>query len=530
MPYQTTPPVNLAEFGLILDKPSNSTPPNAWSDSLNMRAKDDSVQGVLAFTDGFAINDNYNGAIINAKPFAVTQYTPAGASFLNIAYVIESQKTGEVGKGRVFLYQKNDDITYEITNATDDAAFTIDYKYPPQIFVFNEVLIVNPGTGVPQFMLLTDTGIGTGLQPLPGWDDAFPNRYARVMRAFGNRLVAMNFFDDAGTTSTSDDAEYPVLFAWSNPVALIGSLADNTATDPDTSGAQWQKSTVNSSGFNFLIATPGPILDGFLLGEEFIAFKSDSVVRVIPNGLDFEFQSMFEDDGILSTRCSANIGNTQQIVVGNYGIYMHDGRGDKQDLGKGLFQDSLFNSIKPADKDRTFVFHQTRDKEIWICFSSTTNTGDGCDTAYVFDYLSSKMHIRGLPNITDMFETEVNGVLEIYATQPNTKQIQTLDPDTLVSSGYIRLDNKPLGGTTTSRDVIEVHIVSKDNINFAIHGDYKPETDNPDFTDILFNPTTDYKVNVRENGKYFSFKLTMDSNKNPMLTMLSLHMRDVGRR
>ena len=78
----------------------------------------------------------------------------------------------------------------------------------------------------------------------------------------------------------------------------------------------------------FLNATPGKILDGGQLGEFFIAYKTDSVVRIRETGDSsiLAFESIFEDDGIYSTRCFANIGNSQHLVVGNYGIYIHDGK------------------------------------------------------------------------------------------------------------------------------------------------------------------------------------------------------------
>ena len=92
MPFQITDLFNMSEYGLVTDIPSNNTPPTAWNDSLDVRPKDGSVQGVYDFVDSFAINDLYNGGSIDAKPVAVTQWTPAGSRFLNIAYVIESQR------------------------------------------------------------------------------------------------------------------------------------------------------------------------------------------------------------------------------------------------------------------------------------------------------------------------------------------------------------------------------------------------------------------------------------------------------
>ena len=341
----------------------------------------------------------------------------------------------------------------------------------------------------------------------------------------------MNFHKGQRTSTLNDDKDFPVLFAWSNPVAVIGSLADDTSSDPSTSGAQWQKSTTNTAGFNFLVATPGGILDAYQLGDELFAYKSDAVVRVSPtNDGDFDFASILEDDGIYSTRCVAQIGNSQQIVMGNYGVYIQDGRGDKTDLAKGIFQDALYNDIKPADKDRTFVFHQTRDKEVWFCYSSLTNTGEGCDTAFVYDYKEQKVHKRSLPNITDMFETEINGVLSIYATKPDTKQIQILSMTGMVAGGYLELRDKALGNRKGSRDIIEVLIDSEEAVKLSLFGELNIKNTTPFPDDLDFDPETDYKVDVRINGKFFSFRLTMNGTTNPKLTTIAVRIREVGRR
>ena len=521
MPFNTSEPINMAEFGLVTDVPSNSTAIAAWSDSLNVRAKDSSVQGVYKFEDSFAINDNYNGASIDAKPVAITQWTPAGSDHLNIAYIIESQKAGEVGKGRVFVFNANTSVTAEITNATADDTFTIDHKYPPQIFVFNELLIVNPGTGTPQHITADATTNGN-LDDLPGFAALAGTSYPRVMRPFKNRLVAMNWYDDKGTSSTTDDTYHPIDFVWSSNITGIGSL----------SGATWQLSTTNSAGDAFLTATPGKILDGKQLGDYFIVTKSDSVVRVTDTGDSniLRFDSILEDDGAYSTDCIANIGNSEQLIIGNYGVYIHDAQGNSKPIAKGVFQDALFAAVKASERDRSFVFLQTRDKEVWFNFSSKTNTGGGCDTAFVFDYHSSKLHKRTLPNVTDIYEAEIDGELKIFATSPDTKQILELSTSTYEADGYFIIADKDLGDPLHTKDISDIIVNSEDNIKIAVDGTYFLKDAKTYLDEYTFDSSEDFKVDVRSNGKYFSMRVTMDGAKNPKLTTMAFNLRIAGRR
>ena len=521
MPFQITDLFNMSEYGLVTDIPSNNTPPTAWNDSLDVRPKDGSVQGVYDFVDSFAINDLYNGGSIDAKPVAVTQWTPAGSRFLNIAYVIESQRTGEVGRGRVFVYNTQTSATVDITSTSASNSFLIDLEYPPQLFVFNEVLIMNPGTGVPQYISADATTSGQ-LVILPGFAELAGTSVPRVMRAFKNRLIALNWYDDQGDTDPTNDTFQPIDFVWSSNITNIGSL----------DGATWQAATTNTAGDAFLTATPGRILDGVQLGEDFMVYKSDSVVRVHETGdsLVLGFQSLLEDDGAYHTGCIANIGNSQHFVVGNYGIYIHDGRGDKQDIAKGIFQEALFSSVDPARRDLSFVFQQTRDKEVWFCFSTVGNTGGGCDEAFVYDYNAKKVHRRTLPNVLDLYETEVNGQLRIFGASPDTKQILELSADTYVADGYFTILDKDLSGSSASLDVTALLINASEDLKIALIGAYFLK-ETKDYSDErTFNTAGDYKLDVRTNGRYLSMRVTMDGVKNPKLTTIAFNIRIAGKR
>ena len=521
--YQTTPPVNLAEFGLILDEPSNNTPANAWSNSLNLRAKDNSVQGVYKFEDtnfGLVAPTTFSQVTTSSKIMACVQWTPSGTDFLNIAYVVED----DTSKGRVFVHNTNTNTTVEITNALLAASFTLDDKYPPQIFVFNELLIVNPATGTPQYISADATTSGT-LQDIPGWLTYTTNMVsypaiARVIRPFNNRLIAMSFVDDKNTASTTDDTFNAIDIAWSSNITGLGNLT----------GAEWVASSGNTAGDAFLTSTPGKILDGRQLGEFFIAYKTDAAVRVTEIGqpLILGFEPIFEDDGIFSSRCVASIGNSQHLVLGNYGVYLHNGQTEQQDLGKGKFQDGLYAAIKPADRDRAFLFRQTRDKEVWLCYSNLTNSGNGCNEAIVFDYGTGKIHKRTLPNITDLYEAEINGLLEIFGTSPDGALVQKLSVTTYESDGFLEITDKGLQDPGITKEVNKILVDSEENVKISFVGTRNIKETKTFPTDITFNPASNYKVDVRDSGRYLNLKVTMDSATNPMLTTVAFSVKLTG--
>jgi len=576
MPYETSPEIDFSAIGLMVDVPSNAIPSGGWSNSLNVRCRNGSVQGVNAFADDIVLHPS-NSVISGGEAKAVCQFTPAGGSDLVIAYIVK----GTNDKGHVVLYDTGgtgNSRWDDITNDTADQEFTFDDNYPPQIFVFNELLIVNPGTDAPpqytnakvdggslqelpnwlydtetvvtsvtagsfvegtqytitavgntDFTLIgasestigivftaTDVGAGTGTAASSVTSDVSP-LIARIVRPFGNRLVAMNLLEERAT-GTADDVYLPTDFLWSSHITTVRSLT----------AATWASSTINTAGDAFLTDTPGKILDGGQLGEFFIAYKSDSVVRVRETGDTFvlAFESIFEDDGIYSTRCFANIGNAQHLVVGNYGIYIHDGQSQRQDIAKDLFKDTMYALVKTTERDRTFVFQQTRDKEVWLCLPTTSNSTTGCDLAFVYDYSSSKIHKRTLPGVTDMFETELNGELKIYATKSGTT-LQTLSDSVLESDGYFERQNDNLTSNGKIKHVNRIEVNSIGNCKLALTGTLNL-SDTKVYTDVDFNPTTDHKVDMRTSGRYMNLRVTMDGATNPQLSKLQFELKMMG--
>ena len=518
MPYETSPEIDFSAIGLVVDVPSNAVPTGGWSNSLNVRPRNGSVQGVNSFSNDIVLHPT-DANIANGEAKAVTQFTPAGADDLIIAYIVK----GVNGNGSVVLYNtggSGNSRWDDITNATADQVFTFDDDHPPQIFVFNELLIINPATDAPPQFTTATVGAGS-LVELPNWvhDSSSQPIIVRVLKSFNTRLIAMNVKEEHGA-GTADDTYQPIDLLFSSNISTIASLA----------AAEWTASTTNTAGDAFLVDTPGKILDGGQLGEFFIAYKSDSVVRIRETGDSFvlAIESIFEDDGIYSTRCFANIGNSQHLVVGNYGVYVHDGQSQKQDIAKDLFQDTMFALIKPAERNRTFVFQQTRDKEVWFCLPSNANNTTGCDIAFCYDYSNSKIHKRTLPGLSDLFETELNGELKIYGCKSGTT-LQLLSNTALESGGFFERTDDNLTNNSITKQIKRIHVTAKGACNLAITGT-KYLSDTASYTNVAFDPASAHKVDVRTAGRFMNLKVTMNGTTNPELTKLQFDIKVIGAR
>ena len=512
MAYETSPEIDFSSVGLVTDIPSNAIPTGAWSNCLDVRCRNGSVQGVNAFEDDIVLF-NSGTVITNGEAMAITQFTPAGSSDLMIAYIVK----GTDNLGHVVLYDTGTSAYEDITHAT--LTFGFDENYPPQIFVFNELLIVNPGIDAPPMYVNARLTAGS-LIAIPNWlnDSTGSPLIPRIMRPFNNRLVAMNILEEHGA-GTGDDVNLPIDFLWSSNITALQSLT----------AATWAASTVNTAGDAFLTDTPGKILDGGQLGEFFIAYKSDSVVRIRETGDTYvlAFESIFEDDGIYSTRCFVNIGGAQHLVVGNYGVYIHDGQSQKQDIAKDLFKDTMYLLVKAAEKDRAFCFQQTRDREVWFCFSSTGNSGGGCNLAFVYDYASGKLHKRSLPGVTDIYETELNGALEIFAAKPDDTKLQKLSSTALVADGFFERTDDNLTDNNRIKQISRIHVNAKGTVLLALVGTNNL-SDTKTYTDVTFNPASNHKVDVRTAGRYMNLRVTMSGSINPELTKLQFDLKLMG--
>jgi hypothetical protein len=589
MPYQRSPEIDFSSIGLMVDVPSSQVPQGGWSDSLNVRARNGSVEGVNSFATDIVLHPTDNN-IAKGISVAVTQFTPAGGDNLVIAYIVDCCD----GYGAVIVYDASlsgNARWNNITNTTLTQKFTLDQNHPPQIFVFNELLIVNPGTDAPPQFTTATTSAGS-LVEIPGWlyDTSTVavaatalvagNKYtiltvgttnftligasantvgvtftcsaagtgtgtatitspiiARVLKPFNSRLIGMNIKEehDAGA---ADDKFQPIDLIWSSNIQSIASILK----------AEWTASTTNTAGDAFLVDTPGKILDGGQLGNVFIAYKSDSVVRIRETGDSFvlALESIFEDDGIYSTRCFANIGNSQHIVVGNYGIYVHDGQSQKQDIAKGLFKDTMYALVPASNRNRAFVFQQTRDSEVWLCLPTTTDDPywghQGCQLAFVYDYGSSKIHKRTLPDVTDMFETEQNGELKIYGTGglkddclapknllvlQSDRDISPTNPSVLEPNGYFERQNDNLGDNTTVKHVSTIEVNASGPCNLAITGTMNL-SDAKSYSDVTFNPVTQHKVDVRTSGRYMNLRVTMSGDTDMKLSKLQFKIKGMG--
>ena len=496
--------------GLNGDTPSFAVEHTFFTDGNNMRSFDGSLQGVPLFADDTVFTWSNADATADGI-YSATQVTPTGSDFYNILSVMD-----DGGTTYVQVINENDPAAVATVDLPAGEPVVFNEEYGLDLFVFNEVTVLNAGTHRPLYFA---QGIETqgDFQVIPNWFTTTGNItpiYARKMSPFQGRLVAMNFTGGNRGSAT---------LAFSSPITDLDSLL----------AVEWVQASTNTAGDDIVADTPGPNIDGGPLGNFFVAYKTDSVISYssIPQSPFFIPKLIFSDDGILSSRCFVDIGDSKHFVVGNRGAYVHDGSTTKQNVSRGRVEASLIAELDFNKKDRAFVFNHAEDKEVWVCFASINQTANGCDRAYVYNYMLDAWYKRDINNLTDIISTEINGQVQIFGTSRDSAVLQRLTDDH-VADGFVEFARQDAGDATITKSISAIYPLSDGNIRIGLKH-LNDLGDLPTFPDSdlkLFNPISQWKTDWRVKGRYFTFYFRMDGTTNPRISGVHLEAEPRGRR
>ena len=578
--------------GLNTDQPRESLDLQFWDTGLNMRSFEGALTGVPDFdtdvdtvrlfqntTDG----PDYPSNEVTIRPIEIAQWTAAG--------------TDQVDLVTMGLNNSDSGVVYVVGGGNDPASiidmvlpttFEYDQQYGWQAFAFNEVVVINPTTAGPMYSFDRAT-----FYPLPNWfgwrigssittltqynvykvtnvvDEDWSSvggttkmvdnqvftatvdsadisalgtvkemrpYFAKKMTTYNGRLVALNLFNDKNTVDESDDIYSPVELAYSSSVSDIGTILN----------LEWYASFRNTAGNAFLTQTPGRVVDALQLGEFLMVYKTDAVVRMQDTGepLFVVGDTAFLDDGILSEGCVVDIGSNQHFVVGQFGMYIHTGGPDKDVVSNMKVEKFFYNDLPESLEDRglTFVFHDSLDKEVWVCYrDSSENPSDtykGCTRALVYNYVQGTWYLRSLPNVTSMVETEIEGAVRIFAASvdvaPNssvTGTLYELDKDTLISDGYIQWTARSMGNPNEVKAIDGLYPTSADSFKIRMATSNTPTP--PDIASVTpktFDPDSAYKVDFRQLGRYYTMRWAMDDAIDPQISACLVDQRIEGGR
>jgi len=513
----------LAQQGILRDPSPYDLPLTAWSGGMNMRFHANRAERAPAFKTAYAPSD---------LPVYIFARRPANSSD-NLFYVTPSGSIKQFQSGQVW-----DVSPPSASLAGTEQAFTATG--------LGDVSYINSPASQPYYFGPDSTAFAA----LPGWDTTWS---CRSMRAFSDYLVALNVTKGAQTVTN--------MVKWSD-LTLAGQPPGSWDADDQTTNA----------GENVMEELTSPIVDGCAMRSVFIIYASDQAWQMaqIDNQEIFQFSRLGIDGGLIAPNCVEEV-NGIHYCFGLTDIYRHDSL-TQASLCDGQNRDYIFGTLNRKLSEQFFTLYSPEHREVIFCYNTMDpdakwQGATGCNRAAVYSLTSGTWSFLDLPNVTAGCVVSLNSgtTYASYDSQANVTYA-TLTGSYLDLSGT-HDDNVVFSSEALSGSISSSRLVAYDFINNGALPQYAAEAEcnapavlqrigldldtiGSDLTTykqvrrvypqmgsssattpttiavggsnspsgmvswsaaLSFDPTSQYKVDVRIGGRYLAFQVTVSA-------------------
>lgn len=343
--------IEVTPAGINADLPPDRVSPDSWTGGINVGVRDGISERILGY-------ENVLGTPTDPPIWLLPALTT------DVAYWVYGTGPDLADQG---LW-----VTEGTTHSDITPAGGVNYgskRNPFTGVIFNGVPIINWGEG--QAPVSWDLQPGNVATELPGWP---ANTSCAAIRAFKNYLIAMNI------TENGDTIENLILWSSSAP--------------PGSLPTEWSPTPSNDSGFRSLASTPGPVVDGVQLRNQFLLYKHGSTytLDLIGGTFIFALRLLFHTTGVLSRNCLAEFqGKVLAFTDGD--ITISDGHSVDSLIDRRM-RKNIFSQISSDNFENAFVGLYTSRREIWFCYPTGSDVHPS--RAAVWDYEQNKWTIREL--------------------------------------------------------------------------------------------------------------------------------------
>lgn len=531
---------DLGSAGAVTDVSPYNLPLNAFSRAVNVRFDEGKVRRAPIFRkakDSLGFNPRFCMGVVPATGFD------------SVLVATDDYQIKEFASGSVI------DRSGSISANLDARSFT-----GTQLA---DVVYVNRPDKVPHFR----DPSGTNFAPLLNW----PSNYrCASLRSFGDVLLALNTIE--------------------NGVSFPTRVRFSDITTANAVPSSWDETdTTKSAGFNDLVQIDTPIVDGGTLGSNFIIYSSTQVwlMEFVGGAFLYNFRKLFTDCGVINQNCIAEV-DGKHFVFGPKDIYVHDST-SKQSICDERVKRFIYDGLNISKSDRCFLHHSPDLNLLYFCYVSGDDQvnfpdTDRCNRAAVYNYKNNTWSFADLPNVSAATLANVNTV-ETYTTATGLTyenvggsyydQEDSYDRhsvfvckddagNSITSDKILVLDLADEGRVAFPYDteankmaVLERVGIDLDEVQNELRG-YKnisriypqAKTNNTDDTTlsfqfgaadrpnqapnfqtaVAFDVNDDYKIDTRAAGRYLSYKLTINDQKDFEFSGFDLEVTTTGRR
>lgn len=368
---------NEGTIGVVSDRPAHTLPPEAWTDALNMRFINRQARKIKGHTAVMGTPSVPPGFLLHV-PVAGNSLWVYG----NTAHV----------------YVNDGGVHTQITRSAGASPYTAANLWDWNTCFIGGIPVLNNWADVPQYW--PTLSAGTDLANLTGWSSyPVPNLRAKVLRAYGRFLIALNTSDDSG------NFEHRII--WSSQAGVGSVPASWDVSDPTVDTGQADLTDVQSGG----------IRDGLMLGSQFVIYKEAAthIMRYIGGTDVMAFDFLF-NAGILATRCVCLMDKgSMHFVVTEDDVITHSGtKASIKSVVEERVRSRLFTELNQDAKDTCFVFDNFPKNEVWFCYPTTGATMP--NKAMVYDYKKETISFRDWQGLDVGYGAVTGTVVDTWAS------------------------------------------------------------------------------------------------------------------
>jgi len=330
-----------------------------------------------------------------------------------------------------------------------------------------------------------------------------------VIRAYKNLLVAGNLteYDSTNTTIVR---------------RLAGVVRTSDVAAPGSIPANWNPfaAGVNTAD-EFTLSSTGTVQDMAELQGRMYIYTNNSIHSLEQTGsssVPFSVSTVTDSYGAQTLEAVQEY-DGRHLVVGSNDIYVFGGHpGSIQSVSDGRVRRYFIDNLNKAYEQKLFILKYQAKDELWICYPKGSNTE--VNECLIWNYRLNNWTIRRMQSAI------TSGTIVPYLNNPNERvplfsygtELMYADKTySLVNSTAYEsfIERKKLGmspefDTETLSNIAMKIEGSNAVLTMNVKGSNYPGADVDPTTGVSnnFDVSSDYKIGIRETGRFLNYKLT----------------------